>query len=126
MYRCDIIYGKRYNCVVDVFAAVAEPHRRVLLDLLVARERPAGELVSALPQLTQPAVSRHLRVLREAGLVVVRPEAQRRVYALRPDRLAEIDAWLEPYRRFWSRHLDALERHLDDVHHPSTSEKTNA
>jgi len=100
---------------VDVFAAVAEPSRRVLLDLLVRGEAPAGDLVAALPSLTQQAVSRHLRVLRDAGLVTVRPEAQRRLYSLRPERLAEIDAWLEPYRRLWADRLDALERHLDQT-----------
>jgi DNA-binding transcriptional ArsR family regulator len=98
---------------VDVFLAVAEPSRRSLLDLLAGGERPAGDLVAALSPLTQPAVSRHLRILREVGLVEVRPEAQRRVYALRADRLAELDAWLARYRRLWTEHLDALERHLD-------------
>jgi DNA-binding transcriptional ArsR family regulator len=97
---------------VDVFEAVAEPHRRVLLDALADRERSAGELVAALPDLTQPSVSRHLRVLREANLVEVRQEAQRRIYALRPETLAEIDEWLGRYRRYWARHLDALEQHL--------------
>jgi DNA-binding transcriptional ArsR family regulator len=97
---------------VDVFAAIAEPHRRALLDRLAEGERTAGELVAGLPALTQPAVSRHLRVLREAGLVAVRPEAQRRVYALRPGGLAELEAWLGPYRRYWRDHLAALERHL--------------
>jgi DNA-binding transcriptional ArsR family regulator len=97
---------------VDVFEAVAEPHRRVLLDLLAEGERPAGELVASLPGLTQPAVSRHLRILREVGLVEVKPDGQRRIYALRADGLAEIDAWIQRYRRYWSRHLTALERHL--------------
>jgi DNA-binding transcriptional ArsR family regulator len=97
---------------MDVFEAVAEPHRRALLDLLVERERPAGELVASLPQLTQPAVSRHLRILREVGLVEVRPDGQRRIYALRADRLIEIDAWISRYRRYWQGHLDALEQHL--------------
>jgi DNA-binding transcriptional ArsR family regulator len=99
-------------CLVDVFEAVAEPHRRALLDLLADREHAAGELVSSLPALTQPAVSRHLRILREVGLVEARPQGQRRIYALRPDRLAEIDEWIGRYRRYWPRHLDALERHL--------------
>lgn len=99
---------------VDVFEAVAEPHRRVLLDLLVERERAAGELVASLPALTQPAVSRHLRILREVGLVEVRPDGQRRIYSLRADRLIEIDSWLTRYRRFWHDHLDALERHLEE------------
>ncbi len=99
---------------MDVFEAVAEPHRRALLDLLAERERPAGELVANLPTLTQPAVSRHLRILREVGLVEVRPDGQRRIYALRADRLIEIDNWLGRYRRYWRDHLDALERHLTD------------
>jgi len=95
-----------------MFTVVADPNRRVLLDLLADRDRTAGELVAALPGLTQPAVSRHLRVLREAGLVVVRPDGQRRVYALHAGGLVEIDAWIGRYRRYWSRHLDALEGHL--------------
>lgn len=101
---------------MDVFEAVAEPNRRALLDLLADGERPAGELVSSLPGLTQPAVSRHLRILREAGLVSVRPDGQRRIYALRADRLVEIDEWISRYRRYWPRHLDALERHLADTY----------
>lgn len=97
---------------MDVFEAVAEPHRRVLLDLLAEGERAAGELVASLPGLTQPAVSRHLRILREVGLVEVKPDGQRRIYALRADGLLEIDAWIHRYRRYWPRHLDALEQHL--------------
>lgn len=98
--------------MVDVFEAVAEPSRRALLDTLAGGERTAGELVDSLPGLTQPTVSRHLRVLREVGLVEVRPDAQRRIYALRADGLVEIGAWIERYRQFWSGHLDDLERHL--------------
>jgi DNA-binding transcriptional ArsR family regulator len=101
---------------MDVFEAVAEPSRRALLDLLAEGERPAGELVDALPALTQPAVSRHLRILREVGLVEVRPDGQRRIYALRADGLVEIDDWISRYRRYWPRHLDALERHLEKSH----------
>jgi DNA-binding transcriptional ArsR family regulator len=97
-----------------IFDALAEPHRRQILDLLREGQRPVGELVAALG-LSQPAVSKHLRVLKEAGLVVVRPEAQRRLYALRAEPLSELDAWLAPYRRFWAQHLDALERHLDTM-----------
>ena len=97
----------------DVFEAVAEPSRRFLLDLLADGERSAGELVAALPDLTQPAVSRHLRVLRDVGLVESRIDAQRRIYRLRPGGLTPLDAWLERYRRYWAGHLDALERHLD-------------
>ncbi len=87
---------------MDIFVAVAEPTRRAILDMLAEGDRPAGELVAAFPALTQPAVSRHLRVLLDVGLVAVRPEAQRRIYALRPERLAELDAWLGRYRRFWA------------------------
>lgn len=93
---------------------VAEPSRRRLLDLLDGGDRSAGELVAGLPGLTQPAVSRHLRILRESGLVEARTDGQRRIYTLRPGRLAEIDAWVARYRRYWPRHLDALERHLDE------------
>jgi DNA-binding transcriptional ArsR family regulator len=98
---------------MDVFEAVAEPTRRAVLDLLAGRERSAGELVAAFPSLTQPAVSRHLRILREARLVNVRAAGTRRIYSLQPDALAELDRWLERYRRFWSQRLDDLERHLD-------------
>jgi DNA-binding transcriptional ArsR family regulator len=94
------------------FTALAEPSRRHILDLLRERERSVGELVDEL-QLSQPGVSKHLRVLREAGLVGVRAEAQRRVYQLRPGPLVELDAWLAPYRRLWSTSLDALEAHLE-------------
>ncbi|WP_082135676.1 helix-turn-helix transcriptional regulator [Mycobacterium sp. EPa45] len=98
---------------MDVFEAIAEPNRRVLLDTLAAGDCTAGELVAALPDLTQPSVSRHLRILREVGLVEVRPDAQRRIYALRADGLIAIDSWIEQYRQFWAGHLDALERHLN-------------
>ena len=94
------------------FAVLAEPSRRRILDLLREGERSVGELVEDL-RLSQPGVSKHLRVLREAGLVDVRVDAQRRLYQLRPAPLAEVDAWLEPYRRLWSARLDALEAHLD-------------
>jgi DNA-binding transcriptional ArsR family regulator len=98
---------------MDVFEAVAEPTRRAVLDLLAGRERSAGEIVAAFPELTQPAVSRHLRILRECRLVDVRADGARRVYSLRPSGLAELDRWLEGYRRFWAARLDDLERHLD-------------
>ncbi|MQA84179.1 MAG: metalloregulator ArsR/SmtB family transcription factor [Streptosporangiales bacterium] len=106
---------------MDVFEAVAEPTRRRLLDLLTEGNRAAGELVAAFPSLTQPAVSRHLRILRDAGLVSVRTDAQRRIYGLRPNGLAELDAWLERYRLYWADHLDGLERHLADAHGASES-----
>jgi DNA-binding transcriptional ArsR family regulator len=96
------------------FEVVAEPVRRRILDLLLERPRMVGELTDELG-LSQPGTSKHLRVLREAGLVVVRPDGQRRWYELRPEPLAEIDAWLSPYRRFWNQRLDALERRLDEM-----------
>jgi DNA-binding transcriptional ArsR family regulator len=98
--------------MATTFEVLAEPSRREILDLLRAGERPVGELVAHLT-LSQPAVSKHLKVLRDAGLVEVRQDAQRRWYRLRFQPLVELDAWLEPYRRLWTTHLDALERHLD-------------
>ena len=98
--------------MASTFEVLGEPRRREILDLLRGAERPVGELVDRLA-LTQPAVSKHLKVLREAGLVDVRQDAQRRWYRLRPEPLAEIDAWLAPYRQLWSDSLDALERRLD-------------
>lgn len=96
----------------DTLQALSEPHRRTIVAMLAAGERPAGDFVEALP-VSQPTVSKHLSVLREAGLVTVRKDANRRLYALNPAPLAEIDAWLAPYRRFWTDRLDALEAHLD-------------
>jgi DNA-binding transcriptional ArsR family regulator len=100
--------------VLSTFDVLAEPTRRRILDLLLERPRPVGELVERLG-LTQPGTSKHLRVLREAGLVRVRQDAQRRWYELRPEPLAEIDQWLSPYRRLWSDSLDRLEKHLDNT-----------
>jgi DNA-binding transcriptional ArsR family regulator len=97
-----------------VFEVLAEPNRRKILDLLREEERPVGDLVAALG-ISQPGVSKHLRVLREAGLVDVRVDAQRRVYRVQPRPLQEIDAWLAPYREAWVGRLDALERHLDEM-----------
>ena len=94
------------------WGALADPNRRAVLGLLRERPRAVGELVAALG-LTQPATSKHLRVLRDAGLVRVRTDAQRRIYALQPAPLAELDAWLAPYRALWNDRLDALGRHLD-------------
>jgi DNA-binding transcriptional ArsR family regulator len=99
--------------VATTFDVLAEPARRQILDLLRERARAVGELVQ-LVGLSQPGVSKHLRVLREAGLVTVRRDAQRRWYELRPEPLSEVDAWLEPYRQLWVGRLDALERHLDE------------
>jgi DNA-binding transcriptional ArsR family regulator len=98
---------------MSAYGALAEPHRRRILDLLRERERPAGELVERLA-LSQPGVSKHLKVLREAGLVTVRADGKRRLYALRAAPLAEIDAWLAHYRAFWSARLDDLQQHLED------------
>src|SRR5438445_5085383 len=98
---------------MDVFSAIAEPTRREMLAILARGERSAGELGDAFPHLTQPAVSRHLRVLREARLVEARARAQQRIYTLRPERLRELDQWISLYRPFWSERLDSLERHLD-------------
>ncbi|MEZ5375025.1 MAG: metalloregulator ArsR/SmtB family transcription factor [Acidimicrobiales bacterium] len=97
---------------MQIFAAVAEPNRREILDLLRDGEQPAGAIVDTIG-LSQPTVSQHLKVLREAGLVTVRADANRRLYRLQPAALLEIDAWLEPFRQLWSNRLDALERHLD-------------
>jgi DNA-binding transcriptional ArsR family regulator len=96
------------------WAALTDPHRRAVLGLLRERPHAVGELVGAL-RLTQPTTSKHLRVLREAGLVRVLPDAQRRIYALDPEPLAELDAWLAPYRALWNDRLDALGRHLDET-----------
>jgi len=98
--------------VVAAFEVLAEPNRRRILDLLRVAERPVGELVAELA-VSQPAVSKHLRVLREAGLVEARTDAQRRLYRVRPEPLQAIDEWLEPYRELWGARLDQLERHLD-------------
>ena len=107
--------------MASTFEVLAEPRRRQILDLLRGGERPVGELVEKLT-LAQPTVSKHLRVLREAGLVEVRHDAQRRWYRLRPEPLVEIDSWLAPYRQLWTASLDALERHLDAM--PDESEGT--
>ena len=98
---------------MSTYAALAEPNRRQILDLLRGGERSVGDLVDRLT-LSQPGVSKHLKVLREAGLVAVRSEGKQRMYALRSQPLTEVDAWLEPYRAFWSDRLDALERHLEE------------
>jgi DNA-binding transcriptional ArsR family regulator len=98
--------------MATAFEVLAEPSRRRILDLLLEQPRAVGELTGLLG-LSQPGTSKHLRVLREAGLVRVRRDAQRRWYELRPGPLAEVDAWLEPYRQLWAGQLDALERHLD-------------
>jgi DNA-binding transcriptional ArsR family regulator len=101
----------------STFTIIAEPSRRAILSLLASRERSVGEIERKL-RMAQPNVSKHLRVLREAGLVESRVDAQRRRYRLRPRPLREVDAWLARFRRFWTRHVDALERHLDRMDDP--------
>jgi DNA-binding transcriptional ArsR family regulator len=98
--------------VESVFEIIAEPNRRAILTLLVSSEQSVGEIERQL-RMTQPTVSKHLRVLREAGFVESTVDAQRRLYRLKPGPFQEVDAWLAQFRRFWSAHLDALERHLD-------------
>jgi DNA-binding transcriptional ArsR family regulator len=100
-----------------MFDVLAEPTRRRILDQLRDRPRTVGDLVASL-QVSQPSVSKHLRVLRDAGVVQARKDAQRRVYELRPESLAEVLAWIEPYRKRWAGRLDALERHLDAKEQP--------
>lgn len=100
--------------MIEPFEVLAEPNRRRILDLLVVADRPVGDLVDALT-LSQPAVSKHLRVLREAGFVEVRSDAQRRIYRVRPEPLRAVAEWLEPYRRLWQARLDDLEQHLEEM-----------
>ena len=102
----------------SIFEVIAEPRRRAILNLLVSSHRSVGEIERQL-RMPQPTVSKHLRVLREAGFVEATVDAQRRLYRLKPERLREMDAWLEPFRRFWSTHVDALERHLDRTDKPT-------
>jgi len=102
----------------SVFEIIAEPNRRAILSLLVSSEKSVGEIERQL-RMPQPTVSKHFRVLREAGFVESTVDAQRRLYRLKPEPLQEVDAWLEQFRRFWSAHVDALERHLDRMD-PST------
>ena len=99
-----------------MFAIIAEPNRRAILSLLVSSQQSVGEIERQL-RMPQPTVSKHLRVLREAGFVESTVDAQRRLYRLKPEPLQKVDAWLAPFRRFWSAHVDALERHLDRMDH---------
>jgi DNA-binding transcriptional ArsR family regulator len=102
--------------VESVFEIIAEPNRRAILSLLVSSQQSVGEIERQL-RMSQPTVSKHLRVLRDAGFVESTVDAQRRLYRLKPEPLQEIDAWLAPFRRYWSAHVDALERHLDRMNH---------
>ena len=108
----------------SVFEIIAEPNRRAIMSLLVLSQQSVGEIERQL-RMTQPTVSKHLRVLRDAGFVESTVDAQRRLYRLKPEPLREVDAWLAQFRRFWSSHLDALERHLNLMDEPrSTKKKT--
>jgi DNA-binding transcriptional ArsR family regulator len=108
--------------VESVFEIIAEPNRRAILGLLVLSEQSVGEIERQL-DMPQPTVSKHLRVLRDAGVVESTVDAQRRLYRLTPAPLQEVDAWLAPFRRFWSAHVDALERHLDRMHPPPRTKR---
>ena len=113
LYALTRIYSIRYiGRVESVFEIIAEPNRRAILSLLVSSKQSVGEIERQL-RLPQPTVSKHLRVLREAGFVESTVDAQRRLYGLKPEPLQDVDAWLAPFRRFWSAQVDALERHLD-------------
>src|SRR5689334_437883 len=106
----------------SAFAILAEPNRRAILELLVSSQQSVGEIERRL-RMPQPTVSKHLRVLRDAGFVEATVDAQRRLYRLKPEPLQELDAWLEPFRRFWSAHVDALERHLDRTDPPTPTKR---
>jgi len=106
----------------SVFNVIAEPNRRAILSLLAESQQAVGEIERRL-RMPQPTVSKHLRVLREAGFVESTVDAQRRLYRLRPEPLQEVDAWLDQFRRFWSAHVDALERHLDEMDEPPPAKR---
>jgi len=106
----------------STFGIIADPNRRAILSLLVKSERSVGEIEQRLRML-QPTVSKHLRILRDAGFVEATVDAQRRVYRLTPEPLQELEEWLAPFRQLWSRHVDALERHLDRIHQPASAKK---
>src|ERR1700733_8599696 len=113
VYSFTRIYSVEYTKKMEsVFEIIAEPNRRAILNLLVSSQQSVGEIERKL-RMSQPAASKHLRVLREAGFVESAVDAQRRLYRLKPEPFQKVEAWLAPFRRFWSAHLDALERHLD-------------
>jgi DNA-binding transcriptional ArsR family regulator len=113
IYNQTVIALNSYTTCMDAFSAIADPTRRVMLDMLVECSCSAGDIVNAFPKISQPAVSKHLRILRDAGLVSVQVHAQQRLYSLEPKALAELDAWIAKYKVFWSDSLNALEQHLD-------------
>jgi DNA-binding transcriptional ArsR family regulator len=122
IYLDKYILGLVYMSMQSVFDIIAEPNRRAILRLLASSQQSVGDLEREL-RLPQPTVSKHLRVLREAGFVEPTVDAQRRLYHLNPQRLQELDEWLAPFRRFWAGHLDALERHLDRIDEPSPTRR---
>jgi DNA-binding transcriptional ArsR family regulator len=110
--------------MASVFEVIAEPNRRAILNLLIDSEQSVGQIERRL-RMSQPTVSKHLRVLREAGFVEAAVDAQRRLYRLKPEPLQEVEAWLAPFRQFWARHVDALERHLDRLEPPLPTRRTS-
>jgi DNA-binding transcriptional ArsR family regulator len=124
LYALTRICRMRYIYTMEsVFEIIGEPNRRAILSLLVSSQQSVGEIERHL-RMPQPTVSKHLRVLREAGFVESTVDAQRRLYRLKPEPFQAVDAWLAPFRRFWSVHIDALERHLDRMDEP-TATKNN-
>jgi DNA-binding transcriptional ArsR family regulator len=122
-YTLTRIYSFEYmKAMESVFEIIAEPNRRAILSLLVSAQQSVREIERQL-RLPQPTVSKHLRVLREAGFVESTVDAQRRLYRLKPEPFQEVDAWLEEFRRFWSDHVDALERHLDRMEESSPTKR---
>ena len=119
------IYSITYiKSVESVFEIIAEPNRRAILSLLVSSQQSVGEIERYL-HMPQPTVSKHLRVLRDAGFVESTVDAQRRLYRLKPEPFQEVEAWLAPFRKFWSAHVDALERHLDRMEHLDRTKPIN-
>ena len=126
LYSLTRIYHVKYiQRVESVFEVIAEPNRRAILSLLVSSQQSVGDIERRL-RMPQPTVSKHLRVLRDAGFVESTVDAQRRLYRLRPEPLQEVDAWLAPFRRFWSAHIDALERHLDRMDQATQTKDSSA
>ena len=126
LYALTRIYSIEYiQGVESVFEIIAEPNRRAILSLLVSSQQSVGDIERQL-HMSQPAVSKHLRVLRNAGFVESTVDAQRRLYRLKPEPLREMDAWLAQFRRFWSAHVDALERHLDRMDPPTPKKSTSS
>ncbi len=125
IYTLTGIYSVEYmKRVESVFEIIAEPNRRAILSLLVSSQQSVGEIERQL-RMPQPTVSKHLRVLRDAGFVESTVDAQRRLYRLKPEPFQQVDAWLAQFRRFWSAHIDALERHLDRMDQDRMDQSTS-